>query len=268
MPREQQVPFQQARNYYQGRVSKPIFIVIHDGETLEAPDSAEGMQHYFGGSSAPQASAHLIADDNSLVRSVHDWDTAWAAPGCNANGLSIEQAGRASQDRTHWLDKYSKTMIENYTALGVAWWSVLHGIPLVKRTADDIRHNRSGVVGHRDVTEAFHTVGGHTDPGSSFPYDVLLGAAREHVHDITKPVVVHNPYPLPRFDSTHHPFSTGATGDKVRFVQWALGISVDGSFGPITLAAVKAFQRKHNLRVDGIVGPQTASALATITHIH
>ena len=31
----------------------------------------------------------------------------------------------------------------------------------------------------------------------------------------------------------------------------------DGIYGPRTAAAVKAFQRKHGLKVDGIVGPQT-----------
>lgn len=37
--------------------------------------------------------------------------------------------------------------------------------------------------------------------------------------------------------------------------------SVDGVFGPKTLSAVKYFQRKNGLTVDGIVGEQTAAAL-------
>lgn len=37
--------------------------------------------------------------------------------------------------------------------------------------------------------------------------------------------------------------------------------SVDGVFGPKTLSAVKYFQRKNGLTVDGIVGKQTAAAL-------
>jgi peptidoglycan hydrolase-like protein with peptidoglycan-binding domain len=39
------------------------------------------------------------------------------------------------------------------------------------------------------------------------------------------------------------------------------GLSVDGSFGPSTKAAVKAYQRALGLSVDGVVGPNTWNAL-------
>jgi N-acetyl-anhydromuramyl-L-alanine amidase AmpD len=40
---------------------------------------------------------------------------------------------------------------------------------------------------------------------------------------------------------------------------------VDGDLGPKTRAAVKAFQKDHGLKVDGIVGPVTLGALAAVT---
>jgi putative chitinase len=36
---------------------------------------------------------------------------------------------------------------------------------------------------------------------------------------------------------------------------------IDGSFGPVTVAAVKAFQQEHGLEVDGKLGPQTVAAI-------
>jgi Transglycosylase-like domain/Putative peptidoglycan binding domain len=53
----------------------------------------------------------------------------------------------------------------------------------------------------------------------------------------------------------------GDRGDAVRKVQSALGVAVDGAFGPVTERAVRRFQRRHGLLVDGIVGPQTRAAL-------
>ena len=55
----------------------------------------------------------------------------------------------------------------------------------------------------------------------------------------------------------------GNSGNKVKAVQYALnrimgaGLSVDGSFGDKTKAAVKKFQGKYGLKKDGVVGPQT-----------
>jgi Meckel syndrome type 1 protein len=50
---------------------------------------------------------------------------------------------------------------------------------------------------------------------------------------------------------------SGSTGPDVVRVQSALGQTPDGVFGPRTDAAVRVFQGRNGLRVDGIVGPQT-----------
>ncbi len=72
-----------------------------------------------------------------------------------------------------------------------------------------------------------------------------------------------NPYPC----STRPELRTGSSGVCVQRVQWFLNqkiqsnLVIDGDFGPLTTAAVKTFEQKQGLTVDGIVGSQTWGAL-------
>ena len=63
----------------------------------------------------------------------------------------------------------------------------------------------------------------------------------------------------------------GSTGSEVKQIQQKLKSwgyysgNVDGIFGKQTEAAVKSFQKKNNLSVDGIAGPATLSAMGIST---
>jgi murein DD-endopeptidase MepM/ murein hydrolase activator NlpD len=50
-------------------------------------------------------------------------------------------------------------------------------------------------------------------------------------------------------------------GPDVLYLQNKLGVNPTGPFGPMTHTAVVAFQKKHGLLADGIVGPLTWSKL-------
>jgi hypothetical protein len=89
------------------------------------------------------------------------------------------------------------------------------------------------------------------------------------------PVPVRKQKQAPRNGIKRNPFRTpsrnvheGQTGDQVRFVQWAVGVPVDGVFGAQTVTAVKLFQRYHPAcgAVDGVVGTKTRVVLAKVTH--
>ena len=61
---------------------------------------------------------------------------------------------------------------------------------------------------------------------------------------------------------TYPTLRRGARGENVRTLQELLAkdgskLAIDGIFGPGTQSAVRAFQKKYGLKVDGIVGPQT-----------
>ena len=78
-----------------------------------------------------------------------------------------------------------------------------------------------------------------------------------------------DPSPAPQPSINNDVLSIGDTGEDVRELQeWLvkLGYNVgskgpDGDFGSKTYAAIIDFQRKHNLKDDGIVGPLTKKAI-------
>ena len=53
----------------------------------------------------------------------------------------------------------------------------------------------------------------------------------------------------------------GSKSDGVKMMQAALGIAADGSFGPGTEKALKAWQTKNGLTADGVAGPKTLEKL-------
>lgn len=74
--------------------------------------------------------------------------------------------------------------------------------------------------------------------------------------------------PLPTGSQTSQPISfsgttlkVGSSGEEVKKLQQALGITADGNFGPQTKAAVIAYQKANGLTPDGIVGSQTLASL-------
>jgi len=53
----------------------------------------------------------------------------------------------------------------------------------------------------------------------------------------------------------------GCKGEGVKMMQEALGVAADGSFGPGTERALKAWQTANGLTADGIAGPMTLEKL-------
>jgi peptidoglycan hydrolase-like protein with peptidoglycan-binding domain len=56
----------------------------------------------------------------------------------------------------------------------------------------------------------------------------------------------------------------GESGELVELVQMKIKVKTDGTFGPKTEAALRAFQREHLLVADGIVGPKTWKKLDAV----
>jgi peptidoglycan hydrolase-like protein with peptidoglycan-binding domain len=70
------------------------------------------------------------------------------------------------------------------------------------------------------------------------------------------------PPAIPASDAENRPtLRRGDTGAFVRLVQTRIGLVATGIFDALTEAAVRSFQRAHDLVPDGIVGPRTWATL-------
>jgi hypothetical protein len=143
---------------------KPRIIVLHTTEGHNRPGLADlqGLVRFFDNPAA-QVSAHVANDaEGNDARIVPDDAKAWTQAAFNSVALSIEQIGLAAQ--TTW----PRAQLAN-TARWIAHWSRRWDIPLVHSTT-------RGVCQHVDLGAAG---GGHHDCGGAYPFELVLGLARE-----------------------------------------------------------------------------------------
>jgi N-acetyl-anhydromuramyl-L-alanine amidase AmpD/LysM repeat protein len=173
------IRFVQARHFRRGRIRPIRLVVIHDMESPEKLDTAEAVAAYFARTDR-EASAHYNVDADSIVQSVRDGDTAFAAKGANSDGLHVEHAGYAAQTRRDWTDPYSARMLARSANL-VARLCPRYRIPVQRLTPDQVRLGGRGLCGHADVTKAYPPGSGHTDPGPGFPWPDYLKMVQAEV---------------------------------------------------------------------------------------
>ncbi|MFJ2029415.1 N-acetylmuramoyl-L-alanine amidase [Streptosporangium sp. NPDC087985] len=199
---------------------------------------------------AAQASSHFgTGKQGALVQWVDTKDRSWTQALGNRSWISIENEGKGGDELTDaQLDANARVL---------AWAHTEHGVPL--QLADD----PTGYgLGH-------HSMGGI--PWGNHPHcpgpriiiqkSEILRRARAIVNG--SPATVAGPTPWP---GRMLRYTTGKPlmyGQDVRVWQAALiragygSVVIDGSFGPHTRTATRAFQRAAGLVDDGIVGPLT-----------
>ncbi len=266
----------QARHYHRGRTGKVRVVVVHDMEWPETATTAEDCARMFATMTRP-ASAHVCEDSNSAVRCVADADTAWAAPGCNHDGLQLEMAGFARQTREQWLDTYSLAML-GQAARVVAGWCKKYDIPIKHLSVAELKAGKKGIVGHVDVSKAYRRTD-HHDPGPNFPWDHFLDLVRLHANGGTpKPA----PKPVNPTEVAVKKLPTLKLGDgkkdkdplkwDVKTLHYLLlardyggleGLD-DTVFTKQHEAGVKGIQAAAGLKQDGICGPLTWAVLLRV----
>lgn len=272
----------QATNYRRGRSRKVRLAVIHTMEVKETSGAAEWCAGYFRGSKAPKASAHYYVDADSTIQGVLERDTAFAAPGANADGIQIEHAGYARQNAADWGDQYSLAMLRDQSAPLMAGICARHGIPIRHLTDAQLRAGEAGIIGHVQASRVYK-LSSHWDPGTSFPWDEYLtwvrnaAANRNAPAEIVRPAAAptsgptepRGPFPLAAGhwygvdDGTARSHSGKRAADRfaIGLIQNKVKVSNDGRFGPATARAVRDWQKTHGLVADALVGKTTWAAM-------
>lgn len=159
----------QARHFTPGRTTKTRLIIIHTIEGGETSGTAWSVAGWFASPDAPQASCHYAVDPSEVVGCVQPGDTAWAAPGANADGLQVEHAGMAAQTAAQWADAASTAILARSASLTRSL-ADRYGIPLRHLSDGQLAAGQAGFVGHAQVSRVYRR-SDHTDPGPGFPWD-------------------------------------------------------------------------------------------------
>lgn len=272
----------QATNYRRGRSRKVRLAVIHTMEVKETSGAAEWCAGYFRGSKAPKASAHYYVDADSTIQGVFERDTAFAAPGANADGIQIEHAGYAKQTAGDWADAYSLAMLRDQSAPLMAGICARHGIPIRHLTDAQLRAGEAGLIGHVQASRVYK-LSSHWDPGTSFPWDEYLTWVRNAAANRNAPASIVRPAAAPTSGPTEprgpfplaaghwygvddgsarsHSGKRAADRFAIGLIQNKVKVTNDGRFGPATARAVRDWQKTHGLVADALVGKTTWAAM-------
>lgn len=178
---------------HSGKRTQTQMLVVHSIESPLTNGYAVSMaknwlgKWYDGNGALIEASSNIIVSPDTLVRSVHTDYAAWHASWANNLSVGYEQAGYAAFTRAQWLTDLGKTQIDRL-AREMAQDAKLYGIPLQWLTRAQVNAIAAGDRTIKGlVTHAVIDPASRTDPGSGYPYDVLLASIRKYAGGSTKP---------------------------------------------------------------------------------
>lgn len=239
------------------KLSKVKKIVLH--WTANPGASAENHQRYFNGSAIKNktyASAHIFVDSKEAICIIPLDEVAYHA--------NDQYQRKSNGEVFRGVPELSPNA--NLVSIGVEMCVEKDGSispATIQRTANVIaalckayKLNENDIVRHYDVTHK-------PCPKPFIDHPELFKDFKSQVQAIlnnsSKKTSTTQKVSVPMFA-----LKRGSTGVYVRKVQRKLKVTADGIFGPITEKAVRKFQVKNGLVVDGIVGKATWNKLFKI----
>lgn len=167
-----------------GRNTRVRLLVLH---TTEGARTVEALGSFLRRKGT--ASYHAATDDEKIAYFVDRKNRAWHCRGANPYADGFCLCGFAAWSTAEWLRH--PVMLEN-----TAWWlaqcSRERGVPLRHLSIAEVAavhrnpNHPGGVAMHWDYTRATGD-GSHWDLGGNFPWDRVLGRARELAGGATSP---------------------------------------------------------------------------------
>jgi len=148
-------------------------IVVH---TAEGATTIESLGSFFASPSSGVSSQVGIDDKAGVVGEyVKRGSKSWTQAEFNPVATSAELCGFAKWGSSEWKNKHS-TMLDN-AARWIAEESKYFGVPIVKLSSSQAQGSGRGVCAHSDLGSRG---GGHSDPGSGFPWSDVIAAAKNY----------------------------------------------------------------------------------------
>lgn len=176
-PRTRWVPVRNQSDRQDG--AKIVACAIHSTESHPRPGNAdlEAIRSWFDNPASQASSHYVIDDDGNSWQMVGDFAKAWTIGVANSWTLNYELIGHAADSRWRWRQRMPQL---KKLAQHLAHAHRRHGVPLrrgrVAARGGTCVCVRPGVIRHSDVTAA--GFGSHTDPGSGFPFWLVIRLAR------------------------------------------------------------------------------------------
>lgn len=238
---------------------------------------ADALSHYL----ARLAAKDISLDNDAILRGLLQKAGADAI---------MQQVQDEFFDRVYWepsLRRATESGIHSALGVAIVYDSTIHGSWKTMRDRTNTRHGTAAKIGEKVWLKHYLAVRREwlaTHPNTllhktTYRMDALRELMKEGKWQLEMPFKVRGvridkevlnvalvASAADRNERTlflHQPHLRGA---DVREVQRALkkqgfSVAVDGDFGPLTAQAVSQLQRRHGLRVDGIVGPATRAFL-------
>ena len=227
------------------RTAKITKITIHHMAVVNG--SLEGVGNHFAQSSTKASSNYGIDSNGKVALYVDESNRAWTS------------SNSANDNAAVTIEVANSTGAPNWEISAAAYKS------LITLCVDICKRNnieKLNYTGNRNGNLTMHKWFANTNCPGPYLEGKFAQIAAEVNAELEK-----SAKPVATTTVELNILRQGATGAQVKTLQrllsslaFAIG-TIDGSYGPKTLAGVKAFQKKRNLEQDGIVGPATWAAL-------